>query len=509
MKILDCTLRDGGYYTNWDFSKPLVNKYIESINYLPIDYIELGYRNVTQNEYQGKYAYCPIFELEDIRQKSSKKLAIMLNEKSVKISHLTDLLHPIRGLIDMVRIAIDPQNFDRGLALASAVKQLGFEVGFNMMYMSKWLESPELLRRFEKLNGVVDLFCMVDSYGGIVTKNAIEIHNQVKDTIRCQIGFHGHNNLELALANSIALLENGIDIIDSTILGMGRGAGNLKTELLLTYLNKEKYTEIDFNILGELLVPFQALKDRYLWGTNLPYMLSGAYSLPQKDVMDWVSNRVYSFNNIIRALDNKRIKIEDNLKFPEFCSVQANEAIIIGGGESVLLHSEGIRHFINNRPDLALIFATSRHAEHFIDLPNPKYYCLVGEEGRRIKNIFTTQQLNGICVLPPFPRRMGTDVPDFIHSKTFELDTVSVSEKYYDSCTTISLQLANNFRCTRCFVVGYDGYPNSFISDKERSLAMENQELFNVFQLKKDNVLVFLTQTLYDSVDVRSVYEYL
>jgi 4-hydroxy 2-oxovalerate aldolase len=88
-KILDCTLRDGGYYTNWDFENSTVETYLTNLNSLPVDYLEVGYRNNPQSEYQGKYFYLPIFELENIRLKSNKKIVIILNEKDVAISVYT------------------------------------------------------------------------------------------------------------------------------------------------------------------------------------------------------------------------------------------------------------------------------------------------------------------------------------------------------------------------------------------------------------------------------------
>src|ERR1700712_5379193 len=106
--ILDCTLRDGGYYTNWDFDKELVNTYIQSLNHLPVDYIELGYRSKPMKEYFGKYFYCPVYELESLRKLSNKKLVIILNEKDVTPNDIPELLEPCAGLIDMVRIALDP-----------------------------------------------------------------------------------------------------------------------------------------------------------------------------------------------------------------------------------------------------------------------------------------------------------------------------------------------------------------------------------------------------------------
>ena len=81
-KILDCTLRDGGYYTNWDFSSDVVKTYIETTNKLPVDYLEVGYRNKPTKEYMGKFGYTPVSILKKLRKSSNKKLAVMLNEKS-------------------------------------------------------------------------------------------------------------------------------------------------------------------------------------------------------------------------------------------------------------------------------------------------------------------------------------------------------------------------------------------------------------------------------------------
>ena len=180
-KILDCTLRDGGYYTNWDFEPKIVDSYIAAMNELPIDYLEIGYRNKPSKEYQGKFGYTPVSVLRHLRDFCNKKLVVMLNEKSTAPENLPVLLGPIVGLANMIRIAIDPKNFDRAVILAKAVKDMGFEVGFNCMYMSKWTsEYPGFLSKLGVLDDFCDLFCMVDSFGGVTPKDVTEIYNDVK-----------------------------------------------------------------------------------------------------------------------------------------------------------------------------------------------------------------------------------------------------------------------------------------------------------------------------------------
>src|SRR5688500_12545167 len=100
-EILDCTLRDGGYYTNWDFNRNLVELYYSSFNELPVDYLEIGYRSNPMKEYLGEYFYCPAYVLEEAKQRSNKKLVIILNEKDVRTEHVKKLLQPCAGLITM------------------------------------------------------------------------------------------------------------------------------------------------------------------------------------------------------------------------------------------------------------------------------------------------------------------------------------------------------------------------------------------------------------------------
>ena len=106
----------------------------------------------------------------------------------------------------------------------------------------------------------------------------------VRSKTNVKLGFHGHNNLEMALANTLTAIDEGIDIVDATITGMGRGAGNLKTELLLTVLNAKGVLDFPYNELSKTVDDFTELQSHYEWGTNLPYMVSGANSLPQKQV---------------------------------------------------------------------------------------------------------------------------------------------------------------------------------------------------------------------------------
>jgi 4-hydroxy 2-oxovalerate aldolase len=512
IKILDCTLRDGGYYTEWDFSKDLVTTYFQSFNNLPVEYLEIGYRSNPMKEYLGEYFYCPAYVLEHAKQLSNKKLVVILNEKDVRPEHVGNLLGPCKGLVTMVRIALDPENLLRAIKLAEAIKRLGFEVGFNVMYMSKWKQYGGFLEQVKSIDGVADYFYLVDSYGGVYPQDVKETISLVKERTNCAIGFHGHNNLELALINTLTAIENGASIIDATVTGMGRGAGNLKTELLLTALNAKQNIHVDFNALSNVVDGFEKLQSHHGWGTNLPYMVSGANSLPQKDVMEWVTQRFYSFNSIIRALNNQRDKLQDNQKLPVFAPSRTyKKVLIVGGGPNADLHRQAVHQFLDEHTaETCIIHASSKNAAKYQHLNIDQYFCLVGNEGHRLENVF--RNLNGFqgqCVLPPFPRKMGTYIPEAIQDKSFELSSIDFVGKLKDAHSALALQTALQLKAEEVFLVGYDGYQEKSITQLEKNWADENEFLFKTFQEYCGISIKSLTPTNYKNVHVTSVYAFL
>jgi 4-hydroxy 2-oxovalerate aldolase len=509
MKILDCTLRDGGYYTNWDFDEKTVETYIEAFNELPVEYLEVGYRSNPMNSYLGKFFYCPVHVLESLKSKTNKKLVIILDEKNTRAEDAKKLLAPIVGLVDMVRMAIDPKNFKRALSLAKEVKKMGFEVGFNVMYMSTWRGQKDFLDLIPQVDGIADYFYMVDSYGSVYPEDVKEIIQLVRSKTKVKLGFHGHNNLEMALANTLTAIQEGVDIVDATVTGMGRGAGNLKTELLLTALNSKGKLDLSYNELSKVVDAFGDLQEHYKWGTNLPYIVSGANSLPQKQVMEWVGKRYYSYNSIIRALNNQSHGKTDNAKLPELDFVnekQYKSALIIGGGPSAVLHAEAIERFLKQHSEILIIHASSKNAISFTNVSNNQYFCLVGNEGHRLEEVFQGKNIEGKCILPPYPREMGTYIPKILEKQAYELSEVSFTPKYKDSHTALALQSLLALGIKTAFVTGYDGYSGDQITQKEQELFFENQFLF---ELAKDNhgiTLKSITPTSYTAILEDSVY---
>jgi 4-hydroxy 2-oxovalerate aldolase len=448
IKLLDCTLRDGGYYTNWDFNKELVKNYLTYMEKLPIEYIEVGYRSKLKNDYLGEYFYLPILTLKYIKNYTSKKLAIMLNAKDCYDIDLVDLLSNIKEYISLVRLATDPNKIDFSISLAKQIKKLGFEVAINVMYISKIDEEHKFFNHVGELDDCINILNLVDSYGSIYPQDLEVLIKKVKSKTNLPIGFHGHNNLELAFTNTLKAIECGVEYVDSTILGMGRGAGNLKTELILTYLKSKKNVEVDLNYLGKLTELFKLLQEKYKWRTNLAYMVSGSYSLPQKDVMDALEIDRYSLSGIMNNLQDN-----ENIAFKKFISKEKfDNCIIIGGGISVQEHLHAIKEYLNINNTL-VIHSSSKYIKLFKDIKNLQYFVVSGDELLKINgNIKSISKY----ILEPSPRKINTDIE--YKDNFYELEKIDFIDNYFDSPLTISLQLGLDIQIRDIYLVGFDGY---------------------------------------------------
>jgi len=493
VKLLDCTLRDGGYYTNWDFDKNLVQDYFKLINNLPVEYIEVGYRSKNKDEYLGEFFYLPISTLKTIKKYTNKKLSIMLNAKDCDNIDIKSLLEDIKDYVSLVRIATDPNKMEFSIKLAKEIKMIGFEVAINVMYISKLDKEHQFFNYLNEIEKHIDTLNLVDSYGSIYPEELEKLIFCIKQKTNIALGFHGHNNLELAFINTLKALECGVESFDSTILGMGRGAGNLKTELILNYLKSKQNVEVDLNKLGKLTELFKPLQEKYKWGTNLAYMVSGSYSLPQKDVMEALEIERYSLSGIVNQLKN-----DNGIQLPIFVEEKKFEScLLVGGGNSIKEHFGAIKEFLNRNEQCLVIHSTSKYINLSDSIKNTQYFAIAGDELLKVENSNCIDKY----ILEPSPRKVEHKIDD--DSNFYELEKIEFIDKYSDSPLTLSLQIALNLKAKKIFLVGFDGY-NELKSKKELYLMHENQEIIDRFMLQKE--LVSLTNTKYKHVKQKSIY---
>ena len=495
MKLLDCTLRDGGYYTNWDFDKDLIKEYFTLINRLPIEYLEIGYRSVEKDEYLGEYFYLPISTIKSIRKYTSKKLAIMLNAKDCIDVDIEKLLFGLKEHISLIRISTNPNEMEVSIGIAKELKSLGFDVALNIMYISKIEENHNFFSFLDSLSDFIKYLYLVDSYGSTYPEQFEIFIKKVKSKTNITLGFHGHNNMELAFANTIKAIENGVEMIDCTILGMGRGAGNLKTELMLTYIKSNFAIDVDLNTLAKITETFQALLDKYRWGTNLAYIVSGSYSLPQKDVMKALAIDRYSLSGIVSHLQNDEDIILEKLKIDKYFK----DCIIIGGGKSIPTHIEAIKEYLHLNSDMLIIHSTSKYIQEFKYINNIQYFVVAGNE---LLKIDSDIGFISKYVLEPSPRNVNITIENT--KKFYELSSIEFIDKYFDSPLTLSLQVVLYMNIDNINLIGFDGY-RELKSKKELYLMQENQNIIDNFSIKKK--LISLTPTKYNNIYKKSIYK--
>ena len=489
--ILDCTLRDGGYYTNWDFDQHLVNSYLLGLNKLPIDYVELGYLSDNHQEYRGAFYYLPVPVLRNCRELSDHKLAAMIDEKNTNSEVLRDLLNSTSEFLDLIRITVKPGKIESAVKLVEVVKGFDLEVALNFMYASQWINTAEIEKVIMEHSSSIDFIYIVDSYGGLYPQDLKKLISNLKIDASVRFGFHGHNNLELALSNSLTAIEEGVDIIDTTILGMGRGAGNLKLELLLSILNEKMQISVDFDELAMLCNTFSELKEKHQWGTNLAYMVSGVRSMPQDAVISQLHKRYFSLNKYFKDL-----KFED---FKEANYLQT-ELLIIGGGNSINAHKKAIVQFINENENLSVLFASARNAFLAKEINRSSIFFFAGNDAKRLVSNGVDELNDLIGLLPPDFFKTNNFVPENFSGKVFQLNN-DYSEKFGRSVTSISFQMAKKTNVKSVYLAGYDGYSGN-IDEKEAELQRENQQIFDEF---RDFSVTSITPTLYN-VSKDSVY---
>lgn len=500
IEILDCTIRDGGYYNNWDFDDSIIDQYVENISYLPISYIEVGYRSLPCSGFRGLYFNIPPKRIDEIKLKTSIKVAVMVDLKIISSKEQLDvLLLPVSDKIDLLRLTLNPQDDpSRVLSLISHLRgKFQFKIALNMMYASKW-NLEERIFEFLKNDIGIDYFYLVDSYGGLTQRETVYLVDFLKSILNpnIKLGFHGHNNLELALANTIAVIEK-LDIVDSTVLGMGRGAGNLKLELLLVYLKKYYSKVVQLNYLQKLTGLFQNLLDQYNWGTNLPYMIAGVNSFPQKDIMNWVQTKVISFETMVNSISGD---ITTDFEFETKHFSHTDQLLLVGGGDSIGKYVKYILKYLYQNPEIQIIFSSPKYISMFKEVSNKKYLSIIGDEGKDLD--LSCGNLN--LFLPSSHRNIKINLTVKGDTIVSRLPENNIFLTDYPNHLSNCANLISILNPNKVYVVGYDGYISGTYFDN--GLYDTNNSIFQSLSKLLGFELLSLTPSRYKTLKEYSLF---
>ena len=374
MRLLDCTLRDGGYYNRWDFSTDLVRRYIRGLVSAGIDTIEVGFRFLNPDGYLGALAHTSDTYLAGLELPDTTTFGVMVNAKEL-LGFEADASAAIDRLfapasdspVSLVRIAAT-QSEVQGLAAAvGRLHELGYRTGVNLMQVHAL--SPESLTNFgswaQSVGAEVAYFA--DSFGVLNPTDIGPIASALAEGFPGPIGCHLHDNRALAMANTLAAIDAGVEWVDGTIRGMGRGPGNARTEYLAVELTRRGLVDIDLEPLISIVEDdFAALHQEFEWGTNLHYMLSGTHGVHPTYVQRMIADPRFSPSQITHTIE--RLGTQGGSKFDldraaEDVSEGATDSIgswnasgwcsgrpvlIIGPGSSVVDRRTDLEHLIRS-----------------------------------------------------------------------------------------------------------------------------------------------------------------
>ncbi len=294
VKILDATIRDGGLCNNFEFSDEFVKELYKANIKCGVDYMEFGYKASTsmfdEKEF-GKWKFCKEEDLRAIVGENISDMKISVMADVGRCDFKKDFLPKSESVIDMVRVACYIHQIPAAIEMIEHFHTLGYETTCNIMAVSQCSDQQVREALAMLMASSVDVIYLVDSFGSLFPENACDlakIYIAATEGTDKKVGFHAHNNQNLAFANTIETLSYGVSYLDTTVQGMGRGAGNCATELLLGFLKNPKYNM--YSILTFIENYMLPLKESGItWGYDLQYMFTGQLNIHPREAMSFTS----------------------------------------------------------------------------------------------------------------------------------------------------------------------------------------------------------------------------
>ena len=501
IELLDCTLRDGGYVNNWWFDRKVVREVYRSLSKAGVDYVEMGFRG--NRKYSDPAVYGPWrFSLEADLQEAVKgiegaKIAVMGDYGKVD---LADFANKSDSVVEMVRIAAHKDQILNALGFLERLKTKGYTTSLQVMAYANYSEAEKAeLQRAVKDSGL-DYLYVADSYGSILPDEIKGLFEPFLDLERIKIGFHPHNNLQMAFANTLEAMRIGVQIFDSSIYGMGRGAGNLPTEVIVAYLEvrgNNKYNVIP--VLNSVDSHFVDLKKQMPWGYQLPYMISGMFKCHPNYANDLVKRKEYTIEDIWKALEvieeikpvgfdraliqrllerevlgsldrealsrpTEVLEVRERAPLtpvPYISRHQGRDFLVLANGPTLKEYRGQVQEFIDRYDPVVL------GANYLADLFCPHYHAFSNKK-RFAMYVETVNPASQLFIGENIPEEMIEEYVKRDYETMYFRDVVDanfniVNGRIQSNCRTVSVLLigiALVMGAKRIFVAGMDGYIN-------------------------------------------------
>ncbi len=531
LNFLDCTLRDGGYYNAWDFPRDVIQDYLKAMQATGVDVVELGFRFWHNEGFKGACAFTTDDFVRSLEIPPGLSIGVMVNaadliEDGVLLQSRLERLFPEPASttsVNLVRIACHIHEFATTLPVSHWLSDRGFRVGFNLMQIADRTEDEIKALAHEASKWSLDVLYFADSMGSMTPDHTARVVGWLRENWKGALGIHTHDNLSLALQNSLRALDAGVTWLDSTVTGMGRGPGNAKTEQLALEIAERRDTPCN-------LVPLIGLINRYFgpeqkrcgWGTNIYYYLTGKYGIHPSYIQEMLSDSRYSEEDVVAVINHLRheggkqfslntldaaryfYQGEPRGSWSPASLFEGREVLLLGTGPGVGKHRDAIERYI--RQERPVVIALNTQSAVDSDLIDVRVAC---HPVRLLADCATHTKLPQPLITPA--SMLPDDVREALAGKelldyglTVQPDRFEFAEYHcvLPSSLVIAYALAvvTSGRAKQVLLAGFDGYG----VDDRRNAEMAN--LFSAYSETKAALqLIAITPTRYGLQSV-SIY---
>lgn len=522
IKLLDCTLRDGGYINNWEFGHHTIKDIIKKLVESQVDYVEVGFlRNCKYSEDAAVFNNCA--EIKNVlpENKGNTMFTAMALHNKYDIGQLEDY---DGQTIDALRITFHDYDIDEGLAYIEKAIGKGYKVFANPINIMGYSDEM-ILQLIKKINEIKPYaFSIVDTFGSMMKEDLLRIYSLVEHNLDRDIviGLHLHENL--ALSFSLAQDFIGMKaserncVIDASMLGMGRAPGNLCMELIMDYMNKRQAGHYNINpVLDGIDDHIVQLKEIEPWGYNTAYALSAKYNLHRnyaEFLLDKGRLRAKQINQILGSIeDHKKTAYDQEYIELLYQAFQSNEVddtelldqlkkkcagrnmLILAPGSSILKQEDRIKNFIKDENPLIIAanFLPENIQADYVFCCNAMRLEMLQEKRGEI-NLIITSNLLDMCA----GEEKAVNYSDLCFDE----------EGTCDNSVIMLLKLLKKLDVKAAFVAGFDGYQTngtnyvaSYMVNQHTKGESENIRIGRYLkQLEQTIQIHFLTESLYQQM---------
>ena len=538
IKVLDCTLRDGGYINDWNFKQTNIKMMLNYFRDAELDVIECGFLSNKKPYEPERSVFDTIDRMKDVlpQDKGNSKYVCMINYGEY---HVQDIPDYDGTSVDGIRIAFHKKDLSEALEFCREVSKKGYMTFIQPMVTINYSDF-ELLKLAEAANDIKPYALYIaDSFGVMKKNDLLRIFYLLDHNVNRNIllGYHAHNNLQLAYSNAQALVNantNRERIIDASVFGMGRGAGNLNTELFVQYLNDS--LDKKYNVYPLLQIIDKVLNKIYVknyWGYSLPHYLSASYNFHPNYASYLSDKNTLTIKSIQEILGNIPIIKRGNFskEFIEELYLQYQthsiddhqvlvslknefkdkEVLVVAPGSSIEKYHDKVfeKSNRNNAVVISINFRPTRIKPDYIFISNEKRYE---------KLLDDKVYLNSSTKLILTSNIKSKDEKII---KVDYLNLLNTTDDVRDNSTLMLLKLIKRIGLREVNLAGFDGYdfdqeknyakPDMVVTTDKKSTERMNQGISEELRILSQNItLNFLTPTLYkyDGVTVLNEVSY-